>query len=177
MFNLIECISRAHYNMSVCKLIGMYVPVFPNDPNGSDMCRIYSSMELLWKNRETHKIVIVAILMPDAKLGLPALKRYCQNTEKVLFLDVHAHHSGCVLPPDIVEVINPKSKINDPDNRIPNYKEYIMALESYMYDSLCSMAKMGLAGLYHEFVPVCYNSDKNRLESIYGDLVYVPASS
>ncbi|CAH6419172.1 Hypothetical protein HVR_LOCUS368 [uncultured virus] len=158
--------------MATTKLIAMYVPVSPNDKSGSDMCDLYSSMDVLWKNRDKHKIFIVANFLPGAKLGLSALKKYCKESGKTLLIDVHKQHPILPSLPDLVIIIDDKGT-NDPDKLVPDYQESIIVLENYMYDSLLNMAKMGLGGLYHEVVPIHYNNEKARLESIYGDIVYI----
>ena len=46
-----------------------------------------------------------------------------------------------------------------------------ITLEKYMYDSLVGMAKLG-TNLYHEAVPIRWNAEKERLESLYEDIWY-----
>lgn len=156
-------------------IVGMYVPVTNNET--PDMCTLYQSMMSLWQNREHHKIFIVAGYFTDAGIGLPALKKYCQENQKILFLDIHKHYQGCTVPPDIITIISHIKNIDDPNNLVGPYQEKVILLEKYMYDSLVNMSKIGPKGLYHECIPIHYNSDRERLESIYGDIYYESATN
>jgi hypothetical protein len=162
-------------------LIGVYLPV----SDDSLRATLYQSMKNLWKNRHQHRLFIVNAHLPEAIIGMAALQNYCQANSKKLLIDIHQCKPGCEHPPDIIEGNNVDLKLEY--KRCPNYKcclthynstkagECHIRLEKILYDSMVDMAKMALIDLgeiYHETVPVTWNSEKKRLESIYGDIWY-----
>lgn len=154
-------------------LVGMYLPIDPYDTTDNDQYTKYQSMEELWKNRNQHRLFLIYICMPGVNLGMSALKKYCLKEHKGLLLDVHQCSPSCTQPPEIITIVDAQLNIDDPNNLVKPFQESQMVLEDYMYDSLLSMSHMGLASLYHESIPLHYNEQKSRLESIYGDIYYV----
>ena len=156
-------------------MIGMYISLNEENPPRSKICRMYTSMEDLWKNREHHKYFVIAMWLPGVKIGLPAFKKYCQENKKFLSLDIHDHYQGCVVLPDLVDIVNVTNDINDPDNIVQPYQEITITLDKSTYLNLLNDTKKRLTGVYYGSIPLHYNPDKSRFESIYGDIHFVPS--
>ena len=151
-------------------MLGMYVP--HRDGDSPDDGEVYSSMRMLWQNRDKHRLFIVACYLYGADEGLPALRHYCQNSDKVLIVDVHECEDGCTLAPDMKIVAHPDSTEIDKSVIIPEYQEKAVILDGYTYGYLVEIAKMEFASLEHDFVPIFWNKTRERLESLYGDNYY-----
>lgn len=169
--------------------IGSYISVNDTD------CRMtnYQSLLDLWKHRDRHQIFIVNEHLAGADVGLAALSRYCQHRGKKLLVDRHECKRGCQKDPEIESVdisdlirkkcprayclthsSDPKSieDVRSHPGGIESLLDCCIILEQYMYDSLVGMTELGLENLYHETVPIHWCNQKQRLESIYGDIWY-----
>ena len=155
-------------------IVGMFTPTDPQTISDEDNCTLYFCVEDLWKNRDIHKIFIISTQMCESDICLPAFKKYCIDFKKVLFLDVRQCQPGCISGPEIITIVNIKENVIDLQNFIRPYEEKQIILKYNFYNNLLGMSKMDLASLEHEGVPIHYNHQKSRLESIYGDTYYIP---
>ncbi len=154
--------------------VGMCVPLGKSpDSSTENIAKNYESMEELWNNKNKHAIFIIHILLPGTKMALPAIKKYCQLNTKTLFVDTHKCLSpACTLKPNPIPIVNLKGECVN-SNLIEPFKEKYITLYNKFYNNLLKMAKMNLRSLYYESIPVRYNHQKSRLESIYGDTIFL----
>ena len=156
-------------NPAAKNMVGFYVPSHGESYISSTYSRMYS----LLINVDKHKAFVVSTFMPGSDIGLPILKHYCLNNNKILVIDTHQCGPGCTSPPNIITIVNLKSGINDPDNIIPPFEVRDAILEDHIYDELVTMSK--IERLECESGIIHYNNGK--LETLLGDVRYFKRSN
>ena len=176
-------------NMSITKIGLCVVPEISNhikfDDEGTTLIHdAFPSFEDLWESRDEYDILIIWSGMVRAEGSMQALKQYCLDACKILRYDDHIcfedhHHEG--KPKLNFRVIVDVDKSTgesidcDPECKIIDYFEpRTYTLTANFYSNLKSMA-MNSAKLTHDDVPLKWEEEK--LQSIYGNITYLPGSN